>query len=280
MKILITGKNSFIGNAFAKWINEFEPTFQIYKISLKNQDLKQLSFKDYDVVFHIAGVAHISSKKILIDNYFKINRDLAIDVANKAKEEGVKQFIFTSSMAIYGDDLQIGEIKSIDQTKPNPTNAYGQSKLEADLAIQKLNSSTFRTIVLRVPMVYGDNSKGNFHKLLTFSKLFSIFPRIENCRSVLHVNNLTRLLVHLIKEKSYGTMYPQDNQYLNTIDFIRVVRRKKIIIFVNLFNSLIVVMSKRLKFINKIFGNKFYNQDISKIKGINYQIEDVYGYVK
>ncbi len=98
--------------------------------------------------FSCSGIAHITSSKKLIPQYFRVNRDLAIEVANKAKEEGVRQFIYTSSIAIYGDDLPIGIVKSIDINKPSPTDAYEQSKLEAEIDIQKLNYDKFKLSIL------------------------------------------------------------------------------------------------------------------------------------
>ena len=114
MKILITGKNSYIGNSVKSWLNEKEPSFIVDEISLRNIDLKTISFNDYDVIFHVAGIAHISSNKKLIPDYFRVNRDLAIELANKAKKDFVKLFIFTSSMAIYGNDKPIGDLFPID----------------------------------------------------------------------------------------------------------------------------------------------------------------------
>ena len=162
MKILITGKSSYIGNSVKSWLNKTEPHFLVHEISLRNIELSSISFKSYEVIIHVAGIAHISTNKKFIPEYFKINRDLAIEVAIKAKEEGVKQFIFISSIAIYGDDMPIGNFKPIDTNKPTPTNAYGQSKLEAHLEIQKLQNNLFNASILRIPMVYGKSAKGIF----------------------------------------------------------------------------------------------------------------------
>ena len=95
MRILITAKNSFIGKSVKAWLNEKEPSFIVEEISLRKIDLRTISFKSYDVIFHVAGIAHVSSNKKLIPEYFRVNRDLAIEVANKAKKEGVKKIIFT-----------------------------------------------------------------------------------------------------------------------------------------------------------------------------------------
>ncbi len=280
MKILITGKNSYIGNSFYEWVKQNEPLFEVKHISLRNTNLNAISFKGYDVIFHVAGIAHMNSNKILIHDYFRVNRDLAIDVAKKAKQEGVNQFIFTSSMAVYGEDFPIGQIRPIDINYPKPANAYGQSKLEADLEIQSLNNEHFKTVILRIPMIYGKNAKGNFPKLYRFSKRFFIYPEIRNQRSVLHINNLSRLVTYLIKNNSNLVLFPQDGQYLETIKLIKLIRAKKITITFNWLNLIIKVISKKITFINKIFGNKFYIQNQSKIKEYNYQVENIYDFTQ
>ena len=87
MRILITGKNSYIGNSFFEWVKENDPSFEIEQISLRNVNLKDFTFKNYDVILHVSGVAHITSNKKLIPEYFRVNRDLAIEVAKKAKRK-------------------------------------------------------------------------------------------------------------------------------------------------------------------------------------------------
>jgi len=277
MKILITGKNSYIGNSVKSWLNEKEPSFIVDEISLRNIDLKTISFNDYDVIFHVAGIAHISSNKKLIPDYFRVNRDLAIELANKAKKDFVKLFIFTSSMAIYGNDKPIGDLFPIDIFNPKPSNAYGKSKLQADLSIQKLQSNDFNVAIIRMPMIYGKNAKGNFLDLVKISKKLSIFPRITNKRSVLHIKNLSELIRLIIVNKLSGLFFPQDHNFFNTTEFIfktRTFYRKK--------TFLIPLLSIPLRFfgffiksINKIYGNKFYDSSLSIIKNINYQIYSI-----
>jgi nucleoside-diphosphate-sugar epimerase len=277
MRVLITGKNSYIGSSVKAWLNEKEPSFKIEEISLRNVELNKISFIEFDVIFHVAGIAHISSKKNLIPEYFKVNRDLAIEVAQKAKKEGVKQFIFTSSMAIYGLDRPIGDFTPIDVNKPNPSNPYGQSKLEADLSIQKLNDERFKVSILRIPMVYGITSKGNFIKLVNFSKNFSLFPKIKNIRSVLHINNLSELVRLIIVKSLYGVFYPQDQTFFNTNQFILNIRKKNLkrTFLIPFLSFPLNIFSLLINSINKIYGNKFYESSLSIIKNINYQIYSI-----
>jgi len=282
MKILITGKNSYVGNSVKSFLNEKESLFTIHEISLRNIELSSISFKSYDVIFHVAGIAHISTNKKFIPEYFKINRDLAIDVAKKAKEEGVKQFIFTSSIAIYGDDLPIGNFKPINTNKATPTSAYGQSKLDADLEIQTLQDYSFKVCILRIPMVYGKSEKGNFKNLVNLSKKLSFFPKINNNRSVLHVKNLSELVRLVIINNLHGVFYPQDSQYFKTNQFIVKFRdfNSQKTFFIPFLSLLFRSLGFFIKSLNKLYGNKFYEQSLSKVKNINYQIYTIDDFIK
>ncbi len=281
MRILITGKNSYIGNAFTAWINKRDKNLIVDQISLRENKLDSMSFGSYDVILHVAGIAHISSNKKLIPEYFRVNRDLAIETAKKAKKEGVKQFILTSSMAIFGDDLPIGHYHSIDLTKLKPTNAYGKSKLEADLAIQKMTDTSFKVVILRIPMVYGKNSKGNLPKLEKIASKLLFYPKITNIRSVLNIDNLSRLIHQLILKNISGVFYPQDKTFFDTNKFIKAIRLKKNkrTIILPFTKYLIKFIAFFIKSINKIYGNKFYDQAISDIPSIKYQLEDYYSYI-
>lgn len=214
-KVLLIGKNSYIGKSF---INDFSSEFQIDEFDSINP-LTVDVYKGYDTVIHLAGIAHVSNKKSkkLDELYMKVNRDLAITSVNLAKEAGVKQFIFMSSMIIYGKDKRIGKTYEISpETKPNPENAYGRSKLEADLYIQGLNSDSFNTLVIRTPMVYGEGCKGNYPKLLKLAEKLPILPKIHNKRSVIEIHNLTKFFKDSINSNSNGVVYPQDEEYMDT----------------------------------------------------------------
>jgi UDP-glucose 4-epimerase len=281
MKVLITGKNSYIGSSVRAYIEKQDSSIEITEISLRNIDLKSIDFSSYDVVFHVAGIAHISQDKKLDQKYFEINRDLAISVAKKAKEQGVKTFIFTSSMAIYGEDSPIGKYEPLYENIYKPKEAYGKSKLEADLAIQNLESLIFKPIILRLPMVYGPNSKGNFPKLEKFANKLLVIPNIQNKRSVLHINNLSELVYLLIKKPLSGVYFPQDTLLFNTAQFIQEYRqsKNKKTIKLSILNPLVTLLSYFFKVINKVYGNKFYDSKISIIKNYPYQLKTWRDYI-
>ncbi len=266
-KILITGKNSYIGTSFEKWVSKEPNQYQVDTIDMKDGSWKEHDFSLYDVVFHVAGIAHIKETKKNRDLYFKVNRDLAYETAKKAKEDGVKQFIFLSSMSVYG--LDSGVITR--ETKPKPKSAYGQSKYEAEKLIEELGTDTFKIAILRPPMVYGKNCKGNYQLLSKFAKKSPIFPNIENKRSMLYIDNLSEFVRVLIDNELQGLLFPRNKTNISTVDMVmsiseicnRELKRTKI------FNPLINLFMFT-SIIQKVFGNLTY-----EIDNESFQIEEV-----
>ena len=265
-KILITGKDSYIGIHVKEWLGKEANQYEVTELDVKTQDWLQEDFSKYDTILHVAGIAHVSTDKKLEDLYYKVNRDLAIQVANKAKKENVKQFIFMSSMIIYGDDEHIGEKKTIDKnTDPQPKNFYGNSKLQAEEGIKKLEDENFKTVIIRTPMVYGPNCKGNFPRLKKIAKISLIFPDIENERSMIYIDNLCEFIKQAIDNEKSGTFYPQNKEYISTKQIIKVMAESmnKKMHFIKLFNPIIRLMSKKINLINKVFGTKVYAKELS-----------------
>lgn len=265
-RILITGKESYIGTNFEKWVSKWSDQYDVEKISVRNDDWKQKDFSKYDVVLHVAGIAHVSADPKMEQMYYKVNRDLAIDVAEKAKSENVKQFIFMGSIIIYGADGKLGENKIINaKTEPNPIDFYGRSKLEADLAIQKMNDDKFKTVIVRTPMVYGPNCKGNFPRLKTLAQKCPVFPDINNQRSMIFIENLCEFLKIVIDRELSGIFFPQNKEYASTKDIINLmsINMGKKVYFIKLFNPVIKVMSKKMNIVNKVLGNKAYDKRLT-----------------
>ena len=265
-KILITGKDSYIGIHVKEWLKKEANQYEVTELDIKTQDWLQEDFSKYDTILHVAGIAHVSTDKKLEDLYYKVNRDLAIQVATKAKKENVKQFIFMSSMIIYGDDENIGEKKVIDKdTAPQPKNFYGNSKLQAEEGIKKLEDENFKAVIIRTPMVYGPNCKGNFQRLKKIAKLSPIFPDIQNERSMIYIDNLCEFIKQAIDNKERGTFYPQNKEYISTKQIIKVMAENmnKKMHFIKLFNPIIRLMSKKINLINKVFGTKIYAKELS-----------------
>lgn len=265
-KILITGKGSYIGTSFEKWLSVWPEKYQVESIDMKSEKWREAKFTEYDVILHVAGIAHVSTNSKMESLYYSVNRDLAIETAKKAKAENVKQFIFMSSIIIYGDDARIGETKIITKdTIPNPSNFYGRSKLEADECIQGMADHKFKAVIIRTPMVYGPGCKGNFPKLQKLAEYFCVFPNIENQRSMIYIDNLCTLFQNIIDTEATGVFFPQNEDYVATKDIIKEFRLLdgKRTCFIKVFNPLFELFSRRFSFINKVFGNKVYDNLLS-----------------
>lgn len=251
-----------------KWVSRWPDQYETEAISVRGEEWKNHDFSQYDVILHVAGIAHVSANPKMEQEYFRVNRDLAIAVAEKAKREKVKQFIFMSSIIIYGADGKIGEKKVIKaDTEPNPVDFYGKSKLEADLAIQNLNSKDYKVVIVRLPMVYGPNCKGNFPKLIKLAQTTPVFPDIDNQRSMIFIDNLCEFLRLVIDNEKQGIFFPQNKDYVATKDIIEIVvkSRGKGILFIKFFNPLLKLLSKKINLLNKVLGNKVYDKNLSSM---------------
>lgn len=283
-KVLITGANSYIGTNFEKYVQEHYPSeFSIDTIDMIGKRWRDKDFSSYDCVFHVAGIAHVdvtNVKEEVKSQYYTINTDLAVDTAKKAKESGVKQFIFMSSAIIYGDPAPLGKRKRITaETKPKPANFYGDSKWQADKSIRKLNSLSFKVSVIRPPMIYGKGSKGNYPILSRMAKKLPIFPDVANERSMLYIENLCEFLAQVIIRSESGIFWPQNAEYSETSEIVRIigevsghkVRVSKIFNWV--VDLVFHIPGKISAMANKAFGNLSYDQSISKYN-FDYQIID------
>lgn len=270
--ILITGKSSYIGNSFEEWMKREPEKYLIDKVSLKNDSWKEKDFSQYDAILHVAGIAHVSSNKKMEDLYYKVNRDLTIEIAKKAKADGVKQFLFMSSIIVYGDSSSTKRVIDKD-TIPTPSNFYGNSKLQAEEGIKPLESNDFKVGIVRPPMIYGKDSKGNYPRLARLAQKTPLFPDIDNQRSMLHIDNLCEFLKVVIDYEETGLFFPQNKEYVKTSEMVKLigtVHGKKIKL-TKAFNPFIKLLFK-LDFVNKVFGNLVYEKNLSNFTKSDYQI--------
>lgn len=284
--VLITGAGSFIGESFEAHVREhYFANFTIDTLDMQKPDWRKKDFSAYDAVFHVAGIAHADVGKVSEEEkkkYYVINRDLAIETAKKAKTEGVRQFVFMSSMIIYGDSAPYGREKVIDEhTVPAPANFYGDSKWQADKGVRRLASESFRVAVLRPPMIYGKGSKGNYPILAKLAKKLPIFPDVENRRSMLYIENLCEFLCKLILSGEGGVYFPQNREYTSTSEMVQSIADavRHPLKTIGLLKPVIKLISclpgKAGELANKAFGNSVYKQNLSVYDGLDYQIFDM-----
>ncbi|NUU59628.1 NAD-dependent epimerase/dehydratase family protein [Paenibacillus agri] len=276
-KILITGRGSYVGTSFITWLQQWPDQYEVTELSVRGEDWKGHDFSKYDAVLHVAGIAHVSTDPKMEQQYYKVNRDLAIEVAEKAKKEDVKQFIFTSSIIVYGDSSHINKKRVIDRsTIPQPSNFYGNSKLQAEEGITLLESDDFKVVIIRPPMIYGKGSKGNYPRLASFARKLPVFPDIENERSMLHIDNLCEFIRLIISNNEHGLFFPQNTEYVKTAEMVRLISvvYEKNIRFTKAFNPLLRFIGDYVGTINKAFGNLVYEQSMSNYKD-NYRVRDL-----
>ncbi|MCF6242166.1 MAG: NAD-dependent epimerase/dehydratase family protein [Bacteroidales bacterium] len=260
--IAITGANSFIGRNFKESFNNH---YNITEIDVKNRTIDEINFNTFDVVYHVAAIVH-SSNKISKEIYFKVNSNLPFQIAQKAKKQGVKQFIFMSSIKVFGENTNNQAFNL--ETQPDPTDNYGASKLDAELKLQTLNDENFKIAIIRPPLVYGAGVKANMQSLLSFVKISPIIPLtpFENKRSYIYINNLIDFINLIIEKQASGIFLPSDGTPFSTNDilktFIKQSKKNKICITLPQFFMKILKYIAPVKY-NKMWGNLEVNSRAS-----------------
>lgn len=270
-KILITGANSYIGTSFEKYIyGNYPDEYQIDTLDMMDQNWKEYDFSGYDSIFHVAGIAHADVGDVSKETeklYYQVNCDLAYETALKAKKSKVKQFIYMSSIIVYGESAPYGKTKIITKdTKPEPANFYGDSKLQAEIKLLPLQDDSFNLVIIRPPMIYGKGSKGNYPMLSKLAKKLPIFPKINNQRSMLYVENLCEFVRLMISNNNHGIYYPQNSEYASTTTIVKTINpgiRISSILNIGVFIGS-KVPGKISGLCNKAFGNLVYEKSMSQ----------------
>lgn len=219
-KIAVTGASGFIGKRLVQYNRE---RYSIASLSLKKQDCNTLDLEGIETVVHLAGKAH-QMEPINDQVYFDINYELTRRLADRAKHQGVRHFIYISSTKVYGDDIQ----EELNEQSPcYPSDAYGASKLKAEQYVQSIAGEDFTVAIVRPPLVYGPEVKGNMIRLLQLAdKNYPLpFGNTRNARSMVYIDNLVELINHIIEQKASGIFLAGDRQPLATDVLIGLIRK-------------------------------------------------------
>lgn len=285
-RVLITGAGSYIGSSFQAYAERHYPNLTVDAVDTLSDAWRDADFSRYDTVYHIAGIAHADVGRVddaVKEEYYRVNTDLALEVANKAKREKVRQFILMSSMIVYGDPEGLGKQKLITRdTVPSPGSFYGDSKWQADKGVRALEDRDFKVAVLRPPMIYGKGSKGNYPTLAKLAKALSVFPALRNERSMLYIENFCEFLCQLVLSGENGVYFPQNGEYTRTSEMVREIGRVsgKRVAVTGLLKPAVYLASavpgKIGGMVHKAFGNSVYDQALSEY-GFSYQLHDLKG---
>lgn len=280
-RVLITGKGSYIGTKVEKWLKN--AGFEVDVLDMLDDAWRNFDFHGYDSVYHVAGIAHADISNVSEETkklYYKVNCDLAVETAQKAKIDGVYQFIYMSSLLVYGDS-GTGTYKDIrkinKKTEPKPSNFYGDSKWQAELKLKELNSESFHVAVIRPPMIYGNGCKGNYNGIKSIAIKVPFFPNFQNKRSVLYIGNLCEFVRLLVEDRGSGVYWPQNAEYVKTSDFIREIakvhnKKRWISKCLNWLVPIGAHMPGKVKgLVNKAFGSLYVDKNLSMVFGGEYQ---------
>ena len=276
-KILITGANSYIGTSFEHYVQKWNGRYQVDTVDTVSGSWRKMNFSGYDCIFHVAGIAHSDGGHLderQKDTYYQINRDLAVEVAQKAKAEGVKQFIFMSSSIVYGTSAHVGHRRMITADTPtNPANFYGDSKVQAEMGLMPLNDDSFKIVILRPPMIYGPGCKGNYPVLAKLATKIPVFPVVDNQRSMLYIENLSEFVRLRVENEEQGIFWPQNAEYSNTTELVTLIAKahgKKVTLIPGL-TWILKLLGRATVLVDKAFGSMSYDMELSEYKE-NYRV--------
>lgn len=276
-QILITGVHSYIGENVGHYLSEYggpqKSAYRVEYVSLRENVWEKGDWSVYDSILHVAGLAHADIGHVSKEakkEYYEVNCGLTVRAAEKAKREGVRQFIYMSSVIVYGDSAAAGGQKHVlKDTLPAPVNFYGDSKWRAEQALKELEDGGFAVAIVRAPMIYGKNSKGNFPLLAALAEKMPLFPAFPNKRSILYIENLAEFLRLLIDSGKGGVFFPQNGEYASTsqiVQEIAVARGRQIRLWraLNPFVKLAGKMPGKVgRMANKAFGSLTVDRDLS-----------------
>ena len=277
MRVLITGANSYIGNALQSYIEKIDNNIFVQQLDVKNDLWRNVSFSGFDVVVHLAAIVHLKESAPW-ELYKKVNVDLTEEIATKSKNQGVRQFIFLSSMAVYGIEKRLSSVSGVirHDTPLKPITMYGKSKYLAELILSKLGDEGFKIVIVRPPNVYGPGCKGKY--IYQYANIVSKLPAIPQAftsvkQSVLYIDNLCRFLYLLIIQEKRGIYTPQDDEQLSAVDIMECIcnaicKRKKISRFLGLF----IYPMAFCNLVRKGYGGVSYAQGESHQNEMDYLI--------
>lgn len=278
-QILITGAGSYVGESVRQYLLQWQDKYAVNTVDMIADGWQQKSFAGYDAVFHVAAIVHQPKTKddpAQADLYDRVNHRLAVEVARKAKAEGVGQFVFMSSESVYGVSAAVEQTVVITKDTPlQPSDNYGISKKNAEESLQKLADETFRLAILRPPMIYGKNCKGNYQTLAKLAKKLPAFPWVENRRSMLYIENFAEFVRLIIDNGDSGIFCPQDDQYVNTSEMVSTIAHVngKNIVMVRGFSWAVKLMRHVTGLADKAFGSLCYDKELSAYSE-NYCVKD------
>lgn len=272
-KVLLIGKNSYIGNHIDEWVTKYG--HQATQLDVLTDVWKTYDYSQYDAIVHVAGIVHQPNCQDW-DLYKRVNTDMPIAIATMAKKQGVKQYVFFSTMGVYGVGKKLS-LNVIDAKTPlHADSMYGKSKLMAEDGLNALQDESFNIAIVRPPSVYGKGCRGGYITGFTsIAQKLPIIPRAyENARqSFIYIDNLSELVKQLVERNLHGVFCPQDDKAVSANELLRVISES---IGKKYCSSWLLGLGVRilsiLPIVNKAYGGVEYAKELSSIHGVNYVV--------
>lgn len=239
--ILLTGSNGFVGKYF---VSKYISKYNINKFSFLKDDFSDLDLSKTNTIIHLSALVH-KMEGATKEEYERINVTQTIRLSKKAKELGVKHFIFMSTVKIYGEETNL-IYKENSECKPE--DEYAKSKYKAEIELLKLNDDTFKVSVIRTPIIYGYGVKANIKSLINLVSKVRVLPfnNTNNKRSMVYIGNLCNLIDAIILKKKRGIFLASDDATVSTTDFIDYISKsigaKTILIKIPFFEVLLKII--------------------------------------
>ncbi|ADN09535.1 NAD-dependent epimerase/dehydratase family protein [Sulfurimonas autotrophica] len=283
MNLLVTGSSGFVGKYF---IEKYADKYNIETFSFLHDDFENLDLNGIDTIVHLSALVHQMGGAESTE-YERINVTQSVELANKAKASGVKQFVFMSSVKVYGEETNSAYRE---KTTCKPEDEYGKSKLKAELELQKLEDESFKVSIIRTPIVYGYGVKANIKNLIGLVQKVSVLPfgDIQNKRSMVYVGNLCFFMDTIIEKQLSGVFLTADERAFSTTELVALIAnalgKKVYLIRVPFFESFLKVVKP--SFHKRLFGSlEVDNHDtLTRLFGeakasLPYSIEDGVGFM-
>jgi UDP-glucose 4-epimerase len=249
-KILLTGAKGFIGSYFKE---KYKNIYEIKEFSFLNDNFEELKLDNIDTVVHLSALVHQMGGATR-EEYFTINVDNTLKLVQKAQASGVKQFIFMSTVKVYGEE---SDTIYTEKSPCNPQDDYGLSKLEAEKKLMELETDSFIVSIVRTPIVYGRGVKANILNLTKLIERVPILPfyNIQNRRSMVYIGNLCAIISQIISFEKSAVFLASDDEVLSTSEFIKLIAKSKkvkvYLVYIPFFETL-------LKYIKPSFYKRLY----------------------
>jgi len=261
-RVLITGEHGYIGRRLGEFLAERPEEYVTAFLGVRGDGWREKDLSGYDAVVHAAALVHRKETAENAELYYRVNRDLTIELAERAKAAGVGQFVFLSTGGVYG---KLEGVITRD-TRPAPVTHYGRSKLEAEEALIPMSGADFAVAILRPLMVYGEGCRGNYRTLEKLARIAPVLPAWENRRSLVSIDTLCARVEEILRRREEGIFFPRDREDACTCELIREIaeRRGRRLRRTRLLNPAVGVLRACTSAGKKAFGNLVY-QDLDSL---------------